>query len=218
MNNSPTDRILTDWDRISRQAQRPSPPHRAAVTTALPVSMIASAAVLAVVVAASTWLGLPRGGGSPGGGSPGAGASGAGSPGPGASVSPAVSTAGPWGTLAVVPPSNGVMEALAAGTLRITESCVFLEEAGDDLLLLVWPADRTTWSADPPGVTIRNLDGTSVTLRDGDRISLGGGGDSLAEGGVSGVEWVRKTVWVAPPALTCPLDARWFVGEVVTDR
>lgn len=208
MKNSPTDRILSDWDRISRQAQRPSPPHRAAVTTALPVSMIASAAVLAVVVAVGTWLGLPRGDGSPGGGSPGAGAS----------VSPAVSTAGPWGPLAVVPPSNGVMEALAAGTLRITESCVFLEEAGDDLLLLVWPADRTTWSADPPGVTIRNLDGTSVTLRDGDRISLGGGGDSLAEGGVSGVEWVRRTVWVAPPALTCPLDARWFVGEVVTDR
>ena len=208
MNHSPTDRILSDWDRISRQAQRPSPPHRAAVTTALPVSMIASAAVLAVVVAAGTWLGLPRGGGSPGGGSPGAGAS----------VSPTVSTAGPWGPLAVVPPSNLVMEALAAGTFQITESCVFLEEAGDDLLLLVWPADRTTWSADPPGVTIRNLDGTSVTLRDGDRISLGGGGDSVAEGGVSGVEWVRKTVWVAPPALTCPLDARWFVGAVVTDR
>jgi hypothetical protein len=71
------------------------------------------------------------------------------------------------------------------------DSQLSLEEAGNDLLLLVWPADRTTWNGEEHAVTLENLDGSAVTLRDGDRVSLGGGGDSVAESGVSGEEWVR---------------------------
>lgn len=123
-----------------------------------------------------------------------------------------------WGPLAVVPPSGGVDEALATGTLHITDTCVFLEEAGDDLSVLIWPADRTTWDPDQRAITLKNLDGSTLSMRDGDRVRLGGGGDSVTESGVSGQEWVARTEWVAPPASSCPMDARWFVGEVVTDR
>lgn len=200
MDRSRADRILAEWDSLSRGARRPAMPRRTVVTTALSGVPIAGIAVVVLAIAAAgVWLGLPRGGGSPG-----AGAS-------------AAST-DIWGPLAVVPASSGFGEALATGTLHITETCAFLEEAGDDLAMLVWPAGRTTWDQDKRSITLENLDGSALSMRDGDRVSLGGGGDSVTEGGVSGEEWVARTEWVARPAATCPMDARWFVGEVVIDR
>jgi hypothetical protein len=198
MDRSRADRILFDWDMASRQASRPALPPRTVVTTARPGPALAGVAVLVVAIAAaSVWLGLPRGGSSPG-------------------VEASASPTAAWGPLAVVPPSDLVMEARAVGTLHITDTCVFLEEAGDELVLLVWPADRTTWHAATQTITLADLDGSTVTLRDGDRVALGGGGDSEAESGVSGEEWVSRTEWVAPPASSCPLDSRWFVGEMAS--
>lgn len=57
-----------------------------------------------------------------------------------------------------MPPPNAVMEALTTGTLRITDECVFLEEPGGNVALLVCPADRTTWNADEQAITRENLD------------------------------------------------------------
>ena len=60
MENSRADRILGDWDRISRQVQAPGLPMRRAVTMAAPASMISTAAlIVVVVVGAGLWFSLP---------------------------------------------------------------------------------------------------------------------------------------------------------------
>jgi hypothetical protein len=121
---------------------------------------------------------------------------------------------GIWGPLAVVPSAGG-QDALNTGTLRITQTCVFLETAGGESELLVWPADRTRWDASAGTVGFTNSDGTEVNLRDGELVTFGGGGDSTVEGGVSGEEWVARTEWVARPDGSCPMEIRWYVNEVV---
>ena len=107
-----------------------------------------------------------------------------------------------WGPLAVVPTAGGA-EALNTGTLRITQSCVFLETAGGESDLLVWPADRTRWEATAGTIGFTNSDGAELTLRDGEPVSFSGGGDSTAEGGVSGEEWLARVDWVARPDPSC---------------
>ena len=112
---------------------------------------------------------------------------------------------GEWGPLAVVRPSNGVMEALTTGTLRITDECVVvLDMAAGDAVLLVWPADRTTWDAGTGTIRLRSLTGIAVTLRNGAQISLGGGGGIVTE-------------WIAFPAPSCPIEPYWIVGEPAGD-
>lgn len=126
-----------------------------------------------------------------------------------ASVQPADA----WGPLAVRPPEDSTDTARAEGTLRITDSCVYLDAAGG-LTLLTWPADRTTWSGASQAITFANFDGTVATIGDGEHVVLGGGGDSAAESGISGEDWVNGRDWVVPPASSCSLDSRWAVGIV----
>jgi hypothetical protein len=128
---------------------------------------------------------------------------------------PAPGAEGEWGPLAVVASSGGD-EALAVGTLHISSDCVVLEEAGNQMTVLVWPADRTNWDAATRNITFVNLDGQRVTLADGDRVTFVGGGDSTEESGLSGEAWRNGMEWIAPPADGCPLESRWSVGEVVT--
>jgi hypothetical protein len=128
-------------------------------------------------------------------------------PGPGASRA--------WGPLAVVSQTGGD-EALNTGTLRITETCVVLETAGGESELLVWPADRTRWDASAGTIGFTNADGIGLSLHDRQLVSLGGGGDGTAESGVSGEEWMARVDWVAPPDLSCPLEIRWWVNDVVS--
>ncbi|MBI3748899.1 MAG: hypothetical protein HY262_08650 [Chloroflexi bacterium] len=116
-----------------------------------------------------------------------------------------------WGPLAVRPPEDGTDTARHEGTLRITDTCVYLEAAGGELTLLTWPADRTTWNGTSHTITFANFDRTVVTIGDGDHVVLGGGG---AESDISGEEWINEREWVAPPALSCSLDLRWAVGVV----
>jgi hypothetical protein len=97
--------------------------------------------------------------------------------------------------------------------LLITDACVYLERRGERMLLF-WPADRTRWNEANRAITFSNLDGTVVTVRDRDAVVLGGGGDSEAESGVSGREWVSRMVWVAPPGPSCSADPRWGVGAM----
>ena len=138
------------------------------------------------------------------------------SPGPGSSsgASPSAEPGAAWGPLAVIPPQDGADTGRSQGTLRVTDSCVLLAEAGGDEALLFWPADRTAWDAESETITFTNFDGSVVTVGDRDEVVLGGGGDSEAESGVSADEWVRTMEWVAPPAASCPLEHRWGVGAV----
>lgn len=71
-----------------------------------------------------------------------------------------------WGPLAVVPPQSGADTARTEGKLRITDRCVFLSTRGGDVLLL-WPADRTTWDAHARTITFSDNDGSTVIAGDG---------------------------------------------------
>jgi hypothetical protein len=101
------------------------------------------------------------------------------------------------------------------GTLRITDACVYVDQGGEETLLF-WPADRALWDEPTRAITFTNYDRAITTVRDGDPVVLGGGGDSEAESGVSGAEWVATMTWVVPPASTCSLASRFGVGVVET--
>jgi hypothetical protein len=130
-----------------------------------------------------------------------------------ASPSTLAPASGEWGPLAVIPPQDGSDQARTEGTLRITDTCVFLDERGDPVLL-VWPADRTRWDANERTVTFTNADGTPVIVADGTAVVLGGGGDSSEESGTAPEAWLDGMTWVARPADGCPIDPWWGVGEL----
>ncbi len=132
------------------------------------------------------------------------------------SATPAAPTSGSgatWGPLAVVPPQDGADTARTEGTLRITDACVFLDGLGERVLL-VWPADRTTWNAKTRAITFANFDGSTVSAGDGTEVALGGSGDSSEESGTTSEEWLARTPWVAPPAEGCPAESWWWVGAM----
>lgn len=114
----------------------------------------------------------------------------------------------------MVPPSDAGDGALIEGVLRVTEDCVLLDERGNDVLL-VWPADRVGWDAEPETVTFESTRGDVVTLGDGDRVAFGGGGSSQLEGGESGEQFVEAVEWVSRPNADCLVDTRWFVYDIV---
>jgi hypothetical protein len=118
-----------------------------------------------------------------------------------------------WGPLAVLPRQDGMDMARNEGTLRITDSCVYLEWAGERTLL-VWHEGQPTWNEASRSITFENFDGIVVTLRDGDRIEVGGSGGGSDESGETGEEFVRRMTWVAPPAPSCSVDPWFGVGGV----
>ena len=112
-----------------------------------------------------------------------------------------------WGPLAVLPPQDGTDTAAIGGTLRISSSCVYLEQDNGLKVLLVWHADRVRWHEETETIEFTNFpwvdDGRTVILRDGDRFLLGGGhGDELSRG----IEWV------AAPSPSCAVTAWFSVG------
>ena len=114
-----------------------------------------------------------------------------------------------WGPLSVLRGGPTGAEALIDGTLDVSGRCVTLTGGGDPVLL-VWPADGTTWNADSR--TIRYDDGDQVVeLSDGEVFAVGGGGGSVAESGMDVTEWVGNG-WVAEPDDSCPSDSWFFVG------
>lgn len=120
-----------------------------------------------------------------------------------------------WGPLAVADSGYGP-EALTAGTMRITDRCVLLDE-GDESVLLVWPRARTTWGSQDGTVGFVTVSGERAVLRDGDRVTFVGGGSSMREGGIDVDEFLDSVDWVSEPDRDCVDDARWFVGDLVTD-
>lgn len=194
MERSRADRILADWGRIFRQARRPGLPPRRTVRAAL--TFVVAAALITTACQSGV-------------GQPGAKAS-------ASQVEPSASTVETWGPLAVIPPQDGFDTLRAEGTLRITDTCVYLESLGE-VTMLSWPADRATWSGESRAITFENFDGSVVTVGDGDHVVLGGSGggaDSEAEDGISSEEWVKRMEWVAPPASSCSLDSWWVVGAL----
>ena len=118
-----------------------------------------------------------------------------------------------WGPLAVVPPQDGADTARTEGTLRITDACVFLVTRGGPVLL-VWPADRTTWNTQARTIAFANFDGRTVTFGDGTRVVVGGSGDSNSDSGTTTEAWLARTPWVARPAPSCPSESWWWVGAL----
>lgn len=118
-----------------------------------------------------------------------------------------------WGPLVVVPPQPGADTARTEGKLRVTDRCVFLSTRGGDVLLL-WPADRTTWDAHARTITFSNNDGSTVIAGDGTTVVLGGSGDSKQESGTTTEVWMERVPWVARPAPACPVESRWWVGAL----
>ena len=130
-----------------------------------------------------------------------------------ASPSAPPSATGEWGPLAAIPPQDWSYQARTEGRLRITDTCVFLDERGEPVLL-VWPADRTRWDAGERTVTFANADGTQVVVGDGTAVVLAGGGESSEESGIAPEAWLGSVTWVARPADGCPIDRWWGVGEL----
>jgi hypothetical protein len=122
-----------------------------------------------------------------------------------------------WGPLAVRDFDYGAA-ALFGGTIRITDTCVLLIGAGNEESILVWYEGRTRWQAGAQQIVVENRNGGDVIVRDGDQVTLSGGGDSEAEGGLPGDQWIEGIDWVARPHPSCLRGSRWFVNEVVTPR
>jgi hypothetical protein len=118
-----------------------------------------------------------------------------------------------WGPLAVVRGGNG-MDALIEGTIRITDDCVLLDERGE-LVLLVWPADRTLWDEDSAAIRFNDPNGGVTTIVDGQPVRLGGGGTSVDEGGLGAEEWRNSIEWISAPPSSCVTDTRWSVSGVL---
>lgn len=121
-----------------------------------------------------------------------------------------------WGPLAVVSGLPTGDEALLTGQLVVTESCVTLLHAGSDKekILLVWPSEATTWNSasSTTGYTHR---GRAFEFSHGDELSVGGGGSSFAEDGLSSDQFVASIDnWVSEPEPSCVTDERWFVGDI----
>lgn len=81
-------------------------------------------------------------------------------------------------------------------------------------MLLIWPADRATWNVADRSISLRNTDGTTVTLRDGDVVSVGGGVEGEADPSGTGRDWTAGTDWVSAPGPSCPVEIGWYVGSV----
>lgn len=121
-----------------------------------------------------------------------------------------------WGPVAAVDVSgsNMELEAILAGTIRITDSCVFVVDAAGDQTFLVWPGDRTRWDPSMKAVLFADRAGGVAALRDGQLVSLGGGGSSAGEGGLGGLGWALGLDWMSrPPDGSCNTDSRWFVAN-----
>ena len=113
-------------------------------------------------------------------------------------ASPAPSTE-EWGPLAVWhDPGTGDSDlALLAGTVVIGEECVTIGG-----YVPVWPATFTRWIPDERRVEFQDpLARAVISIRDGDRVELGGG------------QTTADLPWVAPPHATCP-DSLFGVGTI----
>jgi hypothetical protein len=120
-----------------------------------------------------------------------------------------------WGPLAVMR-TDGGMAARNEGTLVVNDDCVFLERGGERLLL-IWPADETSWSPANAEIRFQRSIGDIRTMRDGQRVVLGGGEFKTTVDGPNGEKLPRRIDWIAAPDLACSADASWLVSDVLPE-
>jgi hypothetical protein len=131
-------------------------------------------------------------------------------------VEDAGKSAGDWGPLAVLAEGGSGDAGLGPGVLSIGDDCVtFKADRGEVAVMLVWPADRTTWHPEDRRIVMdQRRDGTTH-LSDGDRVMLGG--VPLTQDTPEETERIRSWLdasWVQAPDPSCPRDYLFHVGEV----
>ena len=108
---------------------------------------------------------------------------------------PADPAAADTGPLALHDGSLNGQEAALTGELVITDECVFVADPNrDDLILVVWPAENVSWNRD--SIVFDSPNRGRVILKDGEVVSMGGGGTSESEDGLTFNEWIARIGWV----------------------
>lgn len=113
----------------------------------------------------------------------------------------------PTGPLALVERQVGTQDSLTSGILEITDECVRLAYSDGSSSLVIWTRGSVTWNETDRSIGVSNPDGDGVTLRDGDAVSLGGGGGPAATLESAGS-------WVSRPGATCEAP-EWFLAVEV---
>ena len=108
---------------------------------------------------------------------------------------------GGWGPLAVVRNETGP-DALTTGFVTVESQCVFVR-SGNLRTMLLWPVERTAWNGSNAEITFTRANGDRLSLRDGVRVSFGGGETDR-----------RGHEWVAEPDAACG-DRAWMVSDVL---
>ena len=119
-----------------------------------------------------------------------------------------------FGPLAVLEGSGGADALGGTGCARIDDDCVTMLRANGENLLLVWHASEVRWDDEDREITFSaafDSDDESVTIRDGDVITVGGSGL------VGDVPVERDPLWLAPPHESC-IGEPWAVSSVTIER
>jgi hypothetical protein len=110
----------------------------------------------------------------------------------------------PTGPLALVEPQPGSPQARTEGVLEITNECVRLIHPDGTSSLVIWFRGSVTWNATDRSIAMSTPDGGDLTLRNGDAVSITGGGGPAATLESAG-SWVRR------PSETCK-PPEWFLA------
>ena len=122
-------------------------------------------------------------------------------------------TATDWGPVIAADLGGGGNLARNVGFLTIVDGCLMVERDGE-AELLVWHEPWANWDPATETLTYAGLDSVPVTVKVGDAVELGGGGESVAEGGRSAEELLSDLQWATDPPLACLEHPRWFVADV----
>ncbi len=110
----------------------------------------------------------------------------------------------PTGPLALVEPQPGSPQARTEGVLEITDECVRLVHPDDTRSLLIWFRGSVSWDTTDRSVAVTNPGGGDLTLRNGDAVSITGGGGPTATLDSAG-SWFRR------PGEACTAP-EWFLA------
>lgn len=116
------------------------------------------------------------------------------------------STTGP---LAIVEPEVGSSDGRTEGVLEITEECVRLVHPdGTSSRIIIWIQGAAIWNPADRSIAVQSSEGDDLNLRDGDAITLTGGGgpDATLE---------RAGRWVRRPSDACR-PSSWFLAAGVS--
>jgi hypothetical protein len=103
-------------------------------------------------------------------------------------------------------PNTDSLDALLRGPLYAEDGCLFVGEAGGELVGVAWPAG-TRWNAARNTITVN---GVEASL--GEEVQLGGGLIDVS------VEKIPRMAWINPPRPECLGDMFWFAGGLSTDE